>query len=137
MKIDNEQAISTSNGDYELIRVKDSFIGSKEFEKIVNEQLETCKKVLCSKAKEYATEDRLHNFKTAANLENCTPIGALGGMMAKHTVSVYDMINGTNEGFEYPMELWNEKITDSMNYLILLKALVIEENNMEVEENDC
>ena len=44
------------------------------------------------KSLEYATEDRLHTFKVAAEIQNCTPIGALGGMMVKHTVSVYDLI---------------------------------------------
>ena len=44
-------------------------------------------------------------------------------MMAKHTVSVYDMCN---IGDNYPLELWSEKITDSINYLILLRALVEE-----------
>ena len=45
-------------------------------------------------------------------------------MMAKHTVSVYDMI-GTGE--DYPLDLWEEKIKDSINYLFLLWALVQED----------
>lgn len=80
---------------------------------------------LKAKAAEYATDgDRLHNFKVAAAIEGITPKQALGGMMAKHTVSVYDMI-GT--GNTYPLELWEEKIKDSINYLFLLWALVNEE----------
>ena len=80
---------------------------------------------LMNKAKEYATDgDRLHNFKVAADVQGISPTAALAGMMAKHTVSVYDMI-GTGE--VYPMELWEEKIKDNINYLFLLWALLHEE----------
>ena len=70
-------------------------MNTETFDNIINEQLQTCKDVLISKAKEYATVDRLHNFKVAAAIQGCTPIKALAGMMAKHTVSIYDMSNGT------------------------------------------
>ena len=80
---------------------------------------------LLNKAKEYATDgDRLHNFKVAADVQGISPTAALAGMMAKQTVSVYDMI-GT--GQVYPLELWEEKIKDSINYLFLLWALLNEE----------
>ena len=94
-----------------------------EFERIFEEQVERSRSVLISKAKEYATEDRLHNFKVAAALEGKTPEQALAGMMAKHTVSVYDM---AESGQPYPIELWQEKITDHINYLFLLNAIVRE-----------
>lgn len=77
-----------------------------------------------NKAKEYATGgDRLHNFKVAAAVQGISPTAALAGMMAKHTVSVYDMVGS---GEDYPMELWEEKIKDSINYLFLLWALLHE-----------
>lgn len=94
-----------------------------DFERVVSEQIERSTSVMCNKAKEYATQDRLYNFKVAAGIRDCTPIQALAGMMEKHTVSVYDMCDS---GGEYPIELWNEKITDSINYLLLLRALVEE-----------
>lgn len=46
-------------------------------------------------------------------------------MMSKHTVSVYDMCNS---GEDYPIELWEEKITDSINYFLLL-SIAVEESN--------
>lgn len=101
-------------------------MNTETFDNIINEQLQTCKDVLISKAKEYATDDRLHNFKVAAAIQGCTPIKALAGMMAKHTVSIYDMCNGTGCGMVYTLARWEEKITDSINYLLLLKALVKE-----------
>lgn len=80
---------------------------------------------LTVKAAEYATDgDRLHNFKVAAAVQGISPTAALAGMMAKHTVSVYDMIG---DGEVHPMELWEEKIKDSINYLFILWALLHEE----------
>ena len=89
------------------------------------------------KSNEYATEDRLHNFKVAAEIQNCTPITALAGMMAKHTVSVYDLIKKQENGFVVSREMWDEKIGDSINYLILLSALVQERFDEETERACC
>ena len=46
-------------------------------------------------------------------------------LQSKHVVSLYDMCYSTLLHFD--MEQWDEKITDCINYLILLKALVKEE----------
>ena len=93
------------------------------FNKLMDEQMERSRSVLSSKATEYATADRLHNFRVAAALQGITDSQALAGMMAKHTVSVYDMCLSNKY---YPIELWQEKITDSINYLLLLNAMVRE-----------
>ena len=69
-------------------------------------------------------ENRLCAFKAAAALFHTTPERALAGMMAKHIVSLYDMC--FDEGRSYDMDTWEEKITDSLNYLFLLKAVVKE-----------
>lgn len=103
-------------------------MNSEWFEKVIKQQIKTCEDVLIGKAKEYATDDdRLHNFKNAAGMMSCDPKEALAGMMAKHTISVYDMCRS---GKDYPIELWNEKITDHINYLLLLKAVVTEEDKL-------
>ena len=103
---------------------------TEQFNDVVNNQLDICKSILCKKADEYARdEDRLHNFKCAAGLLNCDPKEALCGMMVKHTVSVADMCR---DGIFHPIELWDEKITDSINYLLLLKALVVEEKELDL-----
>lgn len=57
-------------------------------------------------------------------MQGCDPKRALSGMMAKHIVSLYDMCY--DDRTKYNMEIWNEKITDSLNYLFLLKAIVEE-----------
>lgn len=97
----------------------------QKFNEVVAAQVKMSTDILCVKAKEYAAaEDRLHNFKTAAALEGLTPRQALAGMMAKHTVSVYDMCWSSND---FPMAMWDEKITDHINYLLLLKAVIVED----------
>lgn len=103
------------------------------FNEIVDRTMVKCLDTLGVKANEYATDDRLHNFKVAAELQNCTPITALAGMMSKHTVSVYDLIQRQEQGFVVSKEMWDEKIGDSINYLILLSALVQEKFDEEKE----
>ena len=99
---------------------------SERFKEVLDYTIDKCVNTLSFKAVECATEDRLHNFKVAAEIQNCTPITALAGMMAKHTVSVYDLIKKQENGFVVSREMWDEKIGDSINYLILLSALVQE-----------
>ena len=106
---------------------------AEEFEEVIERQFYICKNILIQKAKEYAAdEDRLHNFKNAGGMMSCDPKAALAGMMAKHTISVYDMCRS---GKDYPIDLWEEKITDHINYLLLLRALVVEDTNRVLSEN--
>lgn len=94
----------------------------KDFETVFEEQIQRSRDILLKKAKEYATdEDRYHNFNAAAVLQNCTPRQALGGFMAKHVISIFDMIWSS---YIFSREQWDEKITDNINYLILLKGLL-------------
>ena len=99
-------------------------MNNKNFETLMNEQFEICKNVLCSKSKEYDFgDDRLHSFKVAAALLKQTPEEALLGYLTKHIMSIYDMVPEVNN-FTY--EKFSEKLTDSINYLLLLKALLYE-----------
>lgn len=93
------------------------------FNEAVTAQIQMCERTLITKGAEYAPVDRLYNFRQAAHLEGVTVIQALSGMMAKHTVSVYDMCW---DGTEHSMEKWEEKITDHINYLLLLKAVLVD-----------
>lgn len=99
-----------------------------EFSDIINDQLEKCQSLLVSKGREYAgAEDMLHNFRVAAELQGVNMRRALGGFMGKHTVSIYDMIQSPND---FSLPKWEEKITDHINYLLILAAVVAEERNM-------
>lgn len=94
----------------------------EERDKIIQEMIDKCLRVLKEKAEGYSTnEDVLHNFRVAAGLQGCTLTQALVGMMTKHTVSVYDMINS---GQSYAPAVWDEKMGDLINYLLLLRVAV-------------
>ena len=87
-------------------------------------QVGRCAETLQRKKKEYTgdSQDRLSAFKVAAAMQGCKPERALAGMMAKHIVSLYDMCYADRETFD--LNTWDEKITDSLNYLFLLKAII-------------
>lgn len=91
------------------------------FDQLVQAEIQHCIDVLGIKGYEYSADgDRLHNFKVAAALPGESLERALAGMMKKHTVSIYDMCYS---GIDYPLDLWQEKITDHINYLLLLWAV--------------
>lgn len=95
---------------------------TKKFNKIVNEEINKVKNTLIKKANEYnLEEDRLGFFKRAAAFSQKTPEQVLFGFLLKHLQSISDMIENNNV---YSIELWEEKITDSINYLILLLGLL-------------
>lgn len=97
-----------------------------DFNDLTRHRMNRCGEVLMVKAAEYATEDRLHNFKVAAALMQCTPERALLGMWSKHVVSVVDLVKAIEAGDLPPEQLVHEKITDTINYAILLEALIEE-----------
>ena len=100
-----------------------------EFNLIFESQVNRC--AMTKKNKEYTgnSPERLSAFKTAAALQECSPKRALAGMMAKHIVSIYDMCYSDHKSFS--LDVWDEKITDCLDYLFLLKAVVMEEQEEE------
>jgi hypothetical protein len=71
-------------------------------------------------------EDKLEGFKVAGQLQSETAREALGGMMAKHVVSVYELIRKPELASP---EVWDEKLGDNLNYLLLLSAVVEDERS--------
>ena len=97
------------------------------FIKILEDTIKNSRNTLGLKGNEYAREDRLHNFKVAARIDDTTPEKALKGMSLKHIVSVFDLISDTDKKpYKWTKEIIDEKIGDSINYLYLLKALLYE-----------
>ena len=119
------------------------------FNAIVHEQIDTCTNMLTGKGLEYAPDaakekgpevaplgyeknsatknaDRLAHFKKAAAIMSTTPKAALLGMLSKHIVSVSYMCTDNRI---YHIDKWVEKITDSINYLLILRAIVEEEKH--------
>jgi len=98
-----------------------------KFDRLVETRIGKCKSVLLSKNKEYSSEtDRLHNFVRAGAARGRDPVTALDGMMLKHLVSVWDMIDKMEFDSRYVPEKESiaEKIGDCINYLLLLEGLI-------------
>ena len=60
-----------------------------------------------------------------ASLKSEPPEQALVGLLAKQIVSVFNM---SKFSLKYSEEEWDEKIGDSINYLLLLYAMLQEKN---------
>lgn len=96
-----------------------------EFTSIVTEELENIKNILIKKGIEYTPDDdRLSAFKKGSDLLQSTPAKTLLGYLTKHIISIYDMIKSDDK---FTKELWVEKITDTISYLLLLLAIKTEE----------
>lgn len=72
-------------------------------------------------------EDRLGQFKRAANLQHITPLQAAAGHASKHIVCLQDMIAS---GEAYPRSVWEEELVDNLNYILLMHNVI---NEMEDE----
>ena len=102
-------------------------MNATKFEQIAAHRIAHCRKVMSDKGEEYSRNfDRLHNFRTAASIDGETPERALWGMMKKHIVSVRDMVDDSRYGIRPTQEQVDEKITDMINYSLLLEGLFVE-----------
>lgn len=110
----------------------------KRFEQIVDERFNACRLILAQKEEEYSVDgDRLSNFKRAGFIELVKPETALLGMLTKHVVSVYDAIDELEFRDKVPSKEWiHAKLTDWINYALLLEGLIEERRERENEEND-
>lgn len=103
----------------------------KEFADIVTKELDYVWELLCSKSKEYDFgEDRFHSFKVGGQLQGISQEKCLLGYLTKHIVSIYDMCGKVEE---FSFEKFQEKITDYINYGLLLLGMIQEEKNKENE----
>lgn len=82
-----------------------------------------------------AQDDRLRGVKTLAKISGVGAFAALRGVMAKHTMSVYDLIESADSGEIAALPIWQEKISDHINYLLMLEALVHERMDEYMEKS--
>ena len=101
-------------------------MNQKTFNEVVTTTLEACKSTLTKKRDEYVTDiekDVLSNFKNNSDLSIVgTPEGIAWELLTKHLQSIKDYCSGR----EVSKEVLDEKIGDSINYLLLIKGLLIE-----------
>jgi hypothetical protein len=99
---------------------------NKEFDVILETRIDLMRSVLQKKAGEYASaDDRLHNFKRAGAMLGVTSETALLGMLVKHLVSLFDIVDNWQRK-QASVEMIDEKIGDTINYCVLLEALLKE-----------
>lgn len=95
-----------------------------QFKDVLDAQIKRVQDVLVVKTEEYAAEeDQLHNIRMAALLKEESLPEAVIGMMVKHTVSIFSMVKS---GKPFPEDKWDEKLTDHIVWLVLLKAALTE-----------
>lgn len=115
-------------------------MNQEHFNSLVKNVLEICSNKMISKGEEYSLDiDRLSAFKNASLYLSESPISVLLNYRAKHEMSIIDICNKMTRGQSYQKvskDLLYEKVTDNINYLILLLALVQDMGLYESEEPD-
>jgi hypothetical protein len=109
----------------------------KEFDDFLHQRLNSIKTTLISKGEEYqhGDDEKFINFINAGIKLGVTPMQALMGMKVKHTVSIDDLIGQVNYGIEVTSDRIIEKLEDEICYLLLLEAMLLEQNNSIIDAN--
>lgn len=103
----------------------------REFEKVFNSTIESCTDTLISRESNYSSnKDRLHNFVSAARLNDQTAEQALWGMVSKHIIALKDGLKRPDIQ-NVDSSNWDEWTKDIINYMILLRAILTEKGYME------
>lgn len=97
----------------------------EQFDKLIAGAIENSAGVLREKNAKYSAGcNPLHNFEVGAAIMGGTPAQAAWGYMTKHLTALRDKIQRND--FD-DMEDFQEKITDSINYLLFIYAIGCEE----------
>ena len=101
-----------------------------EFNKTIEEALNKVLSLLVLKNAEYAnTTDVFHNFRNAVGLSFYTKKESVAWEFnVKHLQSIKDIIDyiEKNNSVNVNKEKLDEKIIDAINYLLIIRAMVIE-----------
>jgi hypothetical protein len=93
----------------------------KQLEKLFNARIKHCANLLLSKGKEYSDgSDRLRNFYDGSVLLGINPKQYALSLVTKHIVALKDHIMQNKEMSD---EFIDEKISDIINYAVLIEAL--------------
>lgn len=98
----------------------------EEFENFLeNEVLPKICGTLGTKSNDYSEgDDKLYNFRLQGRIDGCTEFEALRGNWRKHLGSIIQGLDNIKAGYLRPYDWWMEKCIDSINYQILLLAMV-------------
>ena len=93
----------------------------------IQNQMMTCEEILAKKFEDYGNhEDPYWHFNRAAELLEQTPEAVLMALFSKHLTCIVEMSKDP-EASAYPR--WREKITDAINYLLILSSMVLARYN--------
>ncbi len=110
-------------------------LSRRDFDLLVEDQVKQIKKTLASKGDEYSPgqDDALHNFNvgmlmTQASGKARSREEVIWGMAMKHHISIMDMVlfDVDARPETITIEKINEKFGDMINYLILMKASIMQ-----------
>lgn len=91
-----------------------------EFNEFIEDIFRQCKKLLVTKAEEYAKgDDRLEQFKRQACAMKTNPVRECLSLQGKHYTSLVDMAQNP---LAYTKKAWMEKLLDFINYGLLTAA---------------
>lgn len=99
-------------------------MNSKEFNALKEAQLERLDGLIDMRSVGNG-DDLLHTLKQAADLQSISLREAIAGYMADHTVTLYDMMRDHEV---WSMDVWEAKITEQMADLLMLNAVIKEED---------
>lgn len=100
--------------------------------KAIYKQMDRCNEILNKKFEEYGNhEDPFWHFERAAGMLGGTRELALMHLFAKHLTCIVEMAEDPDS---YSGGQWNEKLTDAINYLLILSAMVDETCGEDVPE---
>jgi hypothetical protein len=98
----------------------------------MRQRIKSIRSVIKEKGKQYGSDrDRLYQLNKAAMLLGKTPKQVCLSYMSKHLTALMCWIE---EDSDISIEQWEEKIGDSINYLIILETLVKKETKNETKD---
>lgn len=102
-------------------------MNNERFTQLFEEQVERCSDLLVKKNAEYSQGgDRLSNFRQPSSLMKMHPAEVAFCYDAKHIASIQKIVHDLSNGIVPTEEMWQEKITDYLNYGFLMNACVME-----------
>jgi hypothetical protein len=102
-------------------------MNSKIFDELVKEEIKYVESLLLSKGEEYSSSlDRFHNFNEGSFEVKLSREKYLECLFQKHITSIRDIIN-TWPTKKASKERVREKITDAINYLLILQVMLLED----------
>lgn len=113
-------------------------MNQEEFTQLVDETIKSTGALLISKGAEYAgSADRLANFKRGAALTGATPLQVAFVYASKHYDSLANFVRNEAAGkdrqkLSEPIE---GRLDDLINYCILMKAIIKENSDAQVNKS--